>query len=166
MEIGESLVGAYLRQVQGCHTIAFNQYLPGKQGEIDVIGLKREGDSGEQRVWLVEVAVHLDNLNYGGPDATVAKVRAKLETAREYAASTYRDHEVSIEFWSPRVPSGIAERLGEFEGVELVINEEFTRRVNVLAGLAAATTKQFGDDAFRFLQLLTHLRGSGPVFPD
>ena len=32
MDVGESLVGAYLRQIKECHTIAFNQFLPGKQG--------------------------------------------------------------------------------------------------------------------------------------
>ena len=39
MEIGESLVGAYQRHVRQCHTVAFNQFIPGKQGEIDVIGI-------------------------------------------------------------------------------------------------------------------------------
>ena len=48
--------------------------------------------------------------------------------------------------------------------VELVLNEDFTSRVNELAALASTRTKQSGDDAFRFLQLLTHLRGNGPTF--
>jgi hypothetical protein len=38
MEIGESLVGAYMRQVRGCHTVAFNIHLP-QQGELDVVGV-------------------------------------------------------------------------------------------------------------------------------
>jgi Holliday junction resolvase-like predicted endonuclease len=161
MDVGESLVGAYLRQIKECHTIAFNQFLPGKQGEIDVIGLAGQGT--QQRVWLVEVAVHLDNLNYGGYAQTVTKIAAKVATAREYASNTYQGFEPSIQFWSPRVPSGLAEMLEELD-VELVVNEDFTSRVNELAALASTRTKQSGDDAFRFLQLLTHLRGNGPTF--
>lgn len=161
MDIGESLVGAYFRHERQCHTVAFNQFLPGKQGEIDVIGISGEGV--DQHVWLAEVAVHLDDLNYGGYSQTVTKVATKVATAREYADNTYRGHQSTVEFWAPRVPSGLGALLAELD-VELVINEEFTRRVNLLAALAASSTKQFGDDAFRFLQVLTHLRGDQPTF--
>ena len=114
-------------------------------------------------MWLVEVAVHLDNLNYGGYAQTVTKIAAKVATAREYASNTYQGFEPSIQFWSPRVTSGLAEMLEELD-VELVVNEDFTSRVHELAALASTRTKQSGDDAFRFLQLLTHLRGNGPTF--
>lgn len=75
MDIGESLVGAYFRHERQCHTVAFNQFLPGKQGEIDVIGISGEGV--DQHVWLAEVAVHLDDLNYGGYSQTVTKVATR-----------------------------------------------------------------------------------------
>jgi hypothetical protein len=66
-DMGENLVGAYMRQVRGCRTVAFNTFLPWGQGEIDVIGVK----SGEPvQVWLAGVAVHLDSLNYGGYQST------------------------------------------------------------------------------------------------
>ena len=39
MDVGESLVGAYMRQVRGCHTVAFNTLLPQGQGELDVVGV-------------------------------------------------------------------------------------------------------------------------------
>jgi len=161
MDIGESLVGSYLRHERQCHTVAFNQFLRGKQGEIDVIGISGEGVN--QHVWLAEVALHLDSLNYGGYTQTVHKVATKVATAREYADNTYSGRPSTVEFWAPQVPSGLGVLLAELD-VELVINEEFTRRVNLLAARAASSTKQFGDDAFRFLQVLTHLRGDRPTF--
>jgi hypothetical protein len=37
MDVGESLVGAYMHQVRGCHTVAYNTFLPTGQGELDVV---------------------------------------------------------------------------------------------------------------------------------
>ena len=36
MDIGESLVGAYMRQVRDCHSVAFNTHVS-HQAELDVI---------------------------------------------------------------------------------------------------------------------------------
>jgi hypothetical protein len=41
MEIGESLVAAYLRHVRGCELILTNVHLSGVQGELDVLGVER-----------------------------------------------------------------------------------------------------------------------------
>lgn len=161
MDIGESLVGSYMRHVRNCHTVAFNQFIPGKQGEIDVIGISGHGD--EQQVWIAEVAIHLDGLNYGNYDATAAKVAAKIATGLEYAREIYRNDQPVVEFWSPSVPPGLVEKLSAVD-VELVINTEFTNRLNVLAARAATETKQYGDVSYRLLQLLTHLKGPAPVF--
>jgi hypothetical protein len=161
LDVGESLVGAYMRQVRGCHTIAFNTFLPHGQGELDVVGVAN-GTSGVE-VWMAEVAIHLDSLNYGGYIKTVAKVTQKVAAAHEYAAQVYRDVTPTVEFWSPVVPSGLVSALADVD-VDLVVNNEFTARVNELAGLAMKHTKTTGDDAYRFLQLLTHLRGEKPQF--
>jgi hypothetical protein len=73
-DMGESLVGAYMRQVRGCHTVAYNTYLPWGQGELDVIGVTL----GEPvRVWLAEAAFHLDGLNYGSYSITENKIRSR-----------------------------------------------------------------------------------------
>ncbi len=156
MDLGESIVGAYFRHVRKCHTVAFNQFLPHQQGEIDVIGLAELG--GRQEVWMAEVAVHIKGLNYGDPAATAAKIGKKVAAARAHALEVYRDDDPVVEFWSPNVPPGMASLLSAVD-VRLVINEEFTDRVNVLAAIAAKTAKTYGDPAFRFLQILTHLRG-------
>ena len=64
-----------------------------------------------------------------------------------------------VELWSPVVSSGLVTVLADVE-----VNESFTARVNELADLAKAHTKLTGDDAYRFFQLLTHLRGVRPRF--
>lgn len=61
------------------------------------------------------------------------------------------------------MPIGLVAALSKVD-VDLVVNDEFTMRVNELAAIAAKSTKTTGDDAFRFLQLLTHLRGPRPTF--
>jgi len=161
MDIGESLVGAYMRHKRHCHTIAFNQFIPGKQGEIDVIGIS--GNGSEQQVWIAEVAIHLDGLNYGTHAETVRKIEMKVATALEYSREIYQNDRPVVEFWAPSVSRGLVDRLS-IPGVEFVINDAFTERVNELAVIAASGTKQYGDASFRFLQLLTHLRGAGPTF--
>ncbi|HEX3906462.1 MAG TPA: hypothetical protein VHW92_00870 [Mycobacteriales bacterium] len=161
MDIGESLVGAYLRQVRGCHTVSFNTYLPQGQGEVDVIGVANSSDGVD--VWIAEVAVHLEGLNYGGYAASVKKVAAKVAAARAYAAQVYRDATPTVEFWSPVVPSGLVAQLADVD-VVLVVNDDFTDRVNEIVDLAKRHTKMTGDDTYRLLQLLTHLRGARPQF--
>jgi len=161
MDVGESLVGAYMRQVRGCHTVAFNTFLPQGQGELDVVGVANSPDGVE--VWMAEVAIHLDSLNYGGYAKTVDKVSTKVAAARAYASQVYRDVTPTVELWSPVVPSGLVSALAAVE-VDLIVNDDFTARVNGLAELAKAHTKMTGDDAYRFLQLLTHLRGDRPRF--
>jgi hypothetical protein len=162
MDVGESLVGAYMRQVRGCHTVAFNIHLP-EQGELDVVGVAN-GASGAE-VWLAEVAIHLDGLNYAGGTnkQTVDRVAKKVAAGRAYAAQIYRDITPTVELWSPVVSAGLVSALSNID-VDLIVNEDFTARVNELADLARQHTKLTGDDAYRFLQLLTHLRGGRPHF--
>jgi hypothetical protein len=161
MDVGESLVGSYMRQVRHCHTVAFNTFLPHGQGELDVVGVAN-GPGGVE-VWMAEVAVHLESLNYGGQAKTVAKIATKVAAARTYASEVYTDLTPTVEFWSPVVASGLVSELKKLD-VVLVVNDDFTSRVNELAKLAKGHTKTTGDDAYRFLQLLTHLRGDRPRF--
>lgn len=52
-----------MRQVRGCHTVAYNTFLPWGQGEIDVIGVAIGDGDAPPMVFLAEVAAHLDGLN-------------------------------------------------------------------------------------------------------
>ena len=161
MEIGESLVGAYLRHVRGCDVVLFNTYLADEQGEIDLIGIATV--NGQQHVWLVEVTTHIRGMLYKTQEHTVAKVKEKRRRALKFAEKTLGAAESSFEVWSPVVPSGLVDAIVE-SGITLVANKDYTNCVNGLAAVAAQSTATTGDDAFRMLQLLTHLRGAKPVF--
>lgn len=80
MEIGESLVGAYLKHVLGCDVVLFNTHLAEVQGELDVLGIKTKPD-GQQQVWLVEVTTHLLGMLYKSQSETVKKVLDKKSRA-------------------------------------------------------------------------------------
>jgi hypothetical protein len=55
-DIGESLVGSYLRYVVGCEVVVYNTQTPNVQGELDVIALKQ---ATPRTVWLCEVITHI-----------------------------------------------------------------------------------------------------------
>lgn len=162
MEIGESLVGAYLKHVVGCDVVLFNTHLAEMQGELDVVGIKTMPD-GQQRVWLVEVTTHLLGMLYKSQSETVKKVLEKKSRAEQFASKLFPGAAVTFEVWSPIVARGIVNAL-DSEGITLIANDDYTRRINVLAQHASTSTQTTGDDAYRMLQLLTHLRGPRPRF--
>ena len=165
VEMGESLVGAYLRYIRDCDMVLYNERTEA-QGEIDVIGVKG-GDSPE--VWLCEVATHIAGLGYGADfDQMTKKIASKLERAAAFAHRLFPEHLTHVEFWAPNVPVGrttewFAEHVegASEKGVEIsfVINEEYTERLQALADAAASDTKTPSEPAYRLLQILTHVRG-------
>jgi len=146
VDIGESLVGAYMRQVRECDTVAYNTFLRSGQGEIDVIGVKLGDGDAPPRVYLAEVATHLDGLHYkGGYAASADKITAKLAVARRYAASIYPQADATYEVWAPIVPAGLVTMLADCGGI-LIANCDFTARVGELIERARKTTKLSGDE--------------------
>lgn len=164
-DVGESLVGSYLRYIVGCDVVAYNTHTPEVQGELDVIGLRT---AAPRTVWLCEVITHLRGTLYGsGYAATVAKVRDKIGRARDFASATFAGDVHRYEIWSPIVPSGIAQRFDELANefsnqeldVEFIINARYTERVQELVDHAKESFKATNEPAYRLLQILTHLRG-------
>ena len=163
--MGESLVGAYLRYGEKCDFVVYGTQTEG-QGEIDVIGFQVE----RQRVWLCEVATHLDGLSYGsgGMAGTIAKVRQKVERAVAFGDRMFPGQEKRFEWWSPKAgPSlsahfdPISEELGSEETeIHFIVNAEYADRVAVLLEHAKNGTKATPESFFRSLQILTHLAGS------
>ncbi|MBS1895438.1 MAG: hypothetical protein JST59_29410 [Actinobacteria bacterium] len=91
MEIGERIVGAYMRYIRECEVVVYNTFLRDQQGEIDVVAL-RTGPPRE--AWLWEVTTNIGGMLYpadGGADGTIAKLRAKLSRPREFAQVTFPD---------------------------------------------------------------------------
>jgi hypothetical protein len=160
-EIGEFVVGAYLKEIEQCDFVDYNVRPPGGGikglGEMDVLGLRFTDGT----VFLCEVATHLGGLEYGGGyEATARKIEEKIARAREYAReSLERFPNRRFSFWSPRVPKGaLTSLLAGIAEVEMVINQEYADRVSALVALASKTTRETGNPFFRSLQLLGHLR--------
>lgn len=158
-DIGEDLVGAYLREVVGCPVIQFNVRTGVAQGEIDVVALQLSGGRVTE-VWLCEVSTHTSGL--GGYQGNVAgKFRTKIESVKAYADATYPGATRHIEVWSPKVRPAMLRKLedvwSEHVDVELVANEEYAARVGALAQIARKTTSYSDSPSFRLLQILTRL---------
>lgn len=183
-QIGELIVGAHLRLVRDCELVSYNQRSKetGRQMEIDVLGV--ESSNGAQTVYACEAVTHLHGTLYSGePDGdewakygnegyqyTLERLWEKFEADLQLVQEVFDDaDEYVLQFWSPVVPEGyLTDGLGElqrrFEAehdveIELVVNSEYTNRVEDLRVLARQTKKSYDEPAFRFLQILEHLRG-------
>lgn len=165
-DIGESLVGAYLRHVLGCDVVIYNSFFADRQGEVDVVGLEQ----GRPRtVWLCEVTTHIGGMQLKEThDASVRVIRDKLDRLLHFAETTFPGDIHHYEWWSPRVPVG---RMTTFmETVEqewanhrrelrFVMNEEYTKRMRQLIASAEKNSSATNEPAYRMLQVLARLRG-------
>ena len=160
-EIGEYIVGAYLKMIENCIFVDYNVRPPGGGlkglAEFDVLGLNFE----TKTAYLCEVTTHILGLLYGkGPDATFNKVREKHKRQKEYAGRYLKEFKtVRFMFWSPIVSRGkLSAQLTTLKSLELVINEEYTAKVDLLRSRAKEVTQDTGNPFFRTLQILERLR--------
>lgn len=146
-DIGESLVGSYLRYVVGCEVVVYNTHTPGVQGEIDVIGLQY----GEPRsVWLCEVITHLQGTQYGTYDYTIGKIRDKIARARAFADQAFPGDKHLYEIWTPIAPKGIITRFEQLAAA--YVSDE----LDVRSSLTTATPS--GCNAFSITRRLGRRR--------
>jgi len=162
-EMGEYLVGAYLKLVLGCGVVDYNARPPGGGltglGELDVIGL----DFANERAYLCEVTTHLDGVQIGASaEATIKKLTDKHARQREYAKSHLHLPNFAVQFmyWAPRVRSGLMPAL-QATGFDLFVNERYTKAIGELRDKARSSTSDANNPAFRVLQILEHLRPLG-----
>lgn len=131
---GESLVGAYFRYVRGGDFVLFNTFLPGVQGEIDVIGIRL---GNPRDVYFAEVTTHIEGMTYGGNTSTVEKVKNKLARAQDFAR----------------------EPIHRARSATRVRNQkEYGDRVQELICVARSSRRATSDPAFRLLQVLTRVK--------
>ena len=161
-DFGEELVGAYLTEVARCDFVAYN-VRPSGGGvrgldELDVIGLDHE----RKVAYLCEVVTHLHGYRFGGStSAAVERVRRKHELQKHYSRRLH-GFRPRYMFWSPRVAVGpLSEGLGRIQGLELVINEDYSQRIEELREEAGKDPRPTSNSAFRLLQILEHLREGG-----
>jgi len=160
-EMGEYIVGAYLKIIKECDFIDYNIREPGGGlaglDELDVIGL----DFHRQVAYLCEVTTHIRGLLYGsGNEETVKRIRQKYEKQQKYAKAHLSFFPAKyFMFWSPVVPQGyITEELQKLHGLEVIINDQYTACINDLRQKAREMHHDTGNPFFRALQILEHLR--------
>ncbi|MCK1656483.1 hypothetical protein [Bradyrhizobium sp. 151] len=159
-EMGEYLVGAYLKLVLGCSVVDYNARPQGGGlqglGELDVIGF----DFVNRNVYLCEVTTHLDGLLIGGGgEATIAKLADKHARQKLYAERHLHlpNFKARFMFWSPVVRPGLVSPLKGI-GFELFINRVYRDAIDELRVLASSSTSDANNPAFRLLQILEHMR--------
>ncbi|MBA7545141.1 hypothetical protein ES705_37504 [subsurface metagenome] len=91
---------------------------------------------------------------------TIERIKKKYKRQKEYANKYLPGFlKRRFMFWSPVVSKGyITGELENIEGLEMVINEEYTRRVDELKIKAKELTNDLGNPFFRVLQILEHLK--------
>lgn len=153
---GEQLVGAYLKIVEGCDVVSYNVRPPGGgvRGleEFDVLGL----DFKNSTAFLCEVTTHIA----GTSPVSIERLKTKHKRQRKYARDHLRQFtDIRYMFWSPRVPVGKqTKELAKLKKIEAVINADYAARIDELAQEATRRRNDEGNDAFRILQILAHLR--------
>ena len=159
-DIGEYIVGAYLKIIRGCDFVDYNVRSPGGglQGlnELDVVGL----NFSKKLAYLCEVTTHIRGLLIKDKRTTVETTRMKYEKQKEYATKHLPGFpKRHFMFWSPVVPKGyITEGLEKIEGLELCINAKYAQCIDELKQKAGELTNDVGNPFFRMLQILEHLR--------
>lgn len=159
-DVGEYFVGACLQLIDQCDFVDYNVRPPGGGleglGELDVVGLNFK----TQTAYLCEVTTHIRGLLYVNNKESVARIAAKHERQKAYAAkylSNFKNHH--FQFWSPVVPVGyLTANLAQISGLELIINGEYKKRVRQLQERAKKETHDARNPVFRVLQILEHLR--------
>ncbi len=159
-QMGEYLVGAYLKVIEQCDFVDYNVRPPGggMEGlnELDVVGFH----FGEKTAYLCEVTTHIRGLQYGNNKETVQRITRKHRLQRRYARKNlqaFSNHRFML--WSPVVPVGyITEALEKLPDLEFVFNKQYAQCVDKLRQRAKAMTNDIGNPFFRSLQILEHLR--------
>jgi len=161
-DIGEEIVGAWLRVIEGCDFVQYNVPTRTMQGEIDVVGLNLQ----TQVVYICEVATHTLGLHYTkhGKNNTEVKLTTKFCTDIEYARQYLTQFKQQrFMLWSPivklRTFSDLARMQKTILGnygveIEMVINETYLDKINALKRKAGEETAASEYPVFRLLQIL------------
>jgi hypothetical protein len=159
-EMGECLVGAYLREILGCEIVVYNQRVSRKKGEfgeLDVLGI----DATRRTAYFCEVTTHLGGVLYSvkGKDNSLVKVSAKFASAKKYAERAFPKLKKRYMFWAPRLRSGLVKQLsplGPKLGIKIdfVVNEGYSRMINELREKAKKDRRNTGDPFYRVLQII------------
>lgn len=167
-EIGEYIVGAWLKVIKKCEFVNYNVRPPidGLEGlgELDVVGL----DLKNEKVFICEVVTHIHGMGYKDFETTIKKVREKFARQQNYVRKFLPKHfEPHYMFWSPVVSPKYVKAISENKGLELVINSEYSKKIDEISLAIKGNKKDFGNPFVRVLQILEILQcscGSGKKY--
>lgn len=169
--LGERLVGDYLRYVKECDFIDYNIYTTHTQGEIDVLGVKLS----TPQAYICEVAVMLaTGIKYKKAGRDTSEILAdKFVRAIEYGEHALRGYGYSTTYmlWSPvvrpnqmkdvnKAKEQVLSRTGKT--VELIINQDYLKAIEELRKKAREADKDLKSPLMRFLQIEENLRRRYP----
>ena len=166
--LGERLVGDYLRYIKRCDFVDFNVYTTATQGEIDVIGVTNL----ERSAYVCEVVTHLTTgIQYtrnARPDTSDRLIK-KFAKDIHYGQTAFPDWSVNYMLWSPVVKRSngnpvydqfghlkiVVEEILARTGIEitLVINQDYVDAIDALRAFARIETKELKSPVMRFLQI-------------
>lgn len=167
--IGEQIVSAYLKVINGCEFVECNLYTTDTQGEIDVVGVNTK----DKKVYICEVAVHLiTGLQYtrNGKVDNTDRLQKKFAKDKVYAEGRFKEdgYKIVYQFWSPIVKSSkdgakgdqmksllqVQQQLRQ-NGVnlELVVNESFRSCLKQLREYAGSKTEELKNPILRLMQV-------------
>jgi len=170
--VGERIVGDYLRIKENCDFIDFNIYTRDSQGEIDVVGVNNK----IKKVFICEVAIHLKTgLQYTKnkrPD-TCERLTGKFIKDIEYGNKYFRGYKKVFMLWSPIVKESkgkmeynqmnhlmtMQKNIRKIKNVkiELMINQKFANALEELRKYASAKTEELKSPVLRVLQIQEYL---------
>ncbi len=166
--VGEILVGDYLRIKESCDFIDYNVYTRDSQGEIDVIGINNKA----KKVFICEVAIHLKTgIQYTKnkrPD-TCQRLTDKFTKDIEYANKYFRGYKKEFMLWSPivkdskgKIEYNQADHLKRMTDeikkrtkikIQLMVNDKFHAAFLELKKYAASNSEELKSPVLRLLQI-------------
>jgi hypothetical protein len=166
--LGEEIVGEYLKTILGCDFVEYNLYTPDVQGEIDVVGI----NAGKKEVYVCEVATHLiTGLQYvkGTKLDNVDRFIKKFRKNAEYANKYFPEYKKRFMLWSPIVKNqGIGAKHNQMNDIkkiqeiifsefgyeiEAVTNHKYQECLGELRNYAARETKELRSPVLRMMQI-------------
>ena len=111
----------------------------------------------ENSCYMCEVITHILGMGYKDYTTTKQRLVKKHERQMDYAQNHLPQFSTRFQIWSPIVPRGLATMVADI-GFELIINQEYARRIYEVRRRAREMTRDVGNPAFRLLQILEHMR--------
>ena len=173
--IGEEIVGVWLKICRRCEFVEYNLQTPDTQGEIDVVGINVK----EKRLYVCEAATHLvTGLMYVDPKTkqpdNINRLIKKFLKDIDYARKYFKDYQPDFMLWSPIVKSAskkakhnqtndiqeIVKQIKQQRDIELIVvkNEEYQKHLEELRAYAKKETKDLKSPVLRLMQIEEKLK--------